>query len=334
MSANSHNQNMDSWKSGNRYEAMSDFPSLSEASTEKQRKTRGKITLVLPFKTYKDELREKYTKTYSATENHKTKMCNSLDKNVLCWHLENCLFAHDLEELVIRDCHFKDKCRFIKLKNGKLLNDGSKTCCNKHPQESKDDFINRTGLSKYKTKHDDVEDDCNLAKAIIDESSPGWHGPGLGSDQLPVGRCDKVEKTKVDDTKASCERQTCDYNWSKAIIDESSPGWHGPGLGSERVEKQGRCEKVEETKVSCDRQTNYTFAKAIKASLKPPTQESTSFKFVDFLPPPPPQLLLPTFKFGEEEKEIVLRVPKVLAMQALELAMNSGNRCIRVEVIE
>jgi hypothetical protein len=43
-----------------------------------------------------------------------------------------------------------------------------------------------------------------------------------------------------------------------------------------------------------------------------------------------------TFKFGglSLEKEIVLRVPKVLAMQALELAMNSGNRCIRVEVIE
>jgi hypothetical protein len=30
--------------------------------------------------------------------------------------------------------------------------------------------------------------------------------------------------------------------------------------------------------------------------------------------------------------EIVLRVPKELAMQALKLAMNSGNRCIRVEI--
>ena len=300
MSANSHNQNMDSLKSGNRYEAMSDFPSLSEASTEKQKKTRGKITLVLPLKTYKDELREKYTKTYSATENHKTKMCNSLDKNVLCWHLENCLFAHDLEELVIRDCHFKDKCRFIKLKNGKLLNDGSKTCCNKHPQESKDDFINRTGLSKYKTKHDDVEE--------IKATCPPHD---LRDDRFV-------------------------FEEPLRKVDESSPGWHEPELGSEQV-PVGRCDKVEETKVSCDRQTNYTFAKAIKASLKPPpTQESTSFKFVDFLPPPPPPPLprLPTFKFGEEEKEIVLRVPKVLAMQALELAMNSGNRCIRVEVIE
>jgi len=34
------------------------------------------------------------------------------------------------------------------------------------------------------------------------------------------------------------------------------------------------------------------------------------------------------------EKEIVLRVPKEFAMQALELALNTGNRCIRVEVIQ
>jgi len=246
MSANLRNQNMDSnmdsWKSGNRYQAMREleFPSLSEAKKIKTRVTKNVI--IVPLKTYKDELREK---TYLDTENHKTRMCNSLDKNVQCWHGEKCRFAHSLEELVIRDCRFKDGCQ-------------SKICCNKHPLESRDEVIKRTGLYKYNTsppKHEEID----------------------------------VEETKV-------------------------------------------------VEVSCDRQTNYNWANAIKASLKLPTQESV----------PAHDPLPPTFKFGAHrspllfepllepllEKEIVLRVPKVLAIQALELAMNSGNRCIRVEVIE
>jgi hypothetical protein len=62
----------------------------------------------------------------------------------------------------------------------------------------------------------------------------------------------------------------------------------------------------------CDRQTNYNSAAAFKATLKP----------------------LPTRLRDHSEKEIVIRVPKELAMQAFELTMNSGNRCIRVEIIE
>lgn len=223
MSANLRNQNMDSnmdsWKSGNRYQAMREleFPSLSEAKKGKTLDT--KKVIIVPLK---------------KTENYKTRMCNSLDKNVHCWHGENCQFAHSLEELVIRDCRFKDWCQ-------------SKICFNKHPQESRDDVIIRTGLNKYSTpKHEEID----------------------------------VEETKVN------------------------------------------------VEVSCDRQTNYNWANSIKASLNLPTQHEP---------------LPPTFKFGGHrspllepllEKEIVLRVPKVMAIQALELAMNSGNRCIRVEVIE
>jgi hypothetical protein len=80
MSANTRNQNMDSW---NQYKD-SDFSCLSECLTEKQRKIRNVIKVVVPFKTYKDELRDKYRDARSATENIKTRMCNSLDKNEVC----------------------------------------------------------------------------------------------------------------------------------------------------------------------------------------------------------------------------------------------------------
>ena len=84
-------------------------------------------------------------------------MCNSIDKNEVCRHGELCRFAHSLEELVIRDCNFKDKCRFVRIKSGKLVNDGENICRNKHPQESQDDFIRRSGLSRYKTTHEEID---------------------------------------------------------------------------------------------------------------------------------------------------------------------------------
>jgi len=256
MSANMRNQNMNSW---NQYETLnsmseSEFPSLSESSTYKQRKTSNKrnvIKLVVPLKTYKDELRDKYSEARPASENLKTRMCNSLEKNETCLHGDLCRFAHSLEELVTRDCHFNDKCRFVKIKSGKLVNDGSNICRNKHPQESQDDFLRRIGLSHYKINND--------------------------------------VKPKAD--------------------------------------------------FSCDRQTNYKCATEIKSSIKLPLEVAIPHAVEPSVCTPSTNDLPATFKFGGTippslDKEIVLRVPKVLAIQALELAMNSGNRCIRVEVIE
>ena len=340
MSAMS-NQNMDAWKSGNRYEVMLDdmsnsmneFPSLSDASTVKQTKTGGKknvIKLVVPLKTYKDELREKYTESRPVLENFKTRMCNSLDTNQVCRHGDECRFAHSLEELVIRDCHFKDKCRFVKIKGRKLVNDGSNTCRNKHPQESQDDFIKRTGLSYYKTcapKHEEIN--------VDDEQQTLEHEEINVDDEQTL----EHEEINVDD------EQTLEHD--EINVDDEQTLEH---------------EEIKVESFACDRQTNYKWAAANRSSLtqnsvsSKPIEESPTFKFggfpafkfISYLdekhPPSAFKLtrsvdekpLPSTFKFGEPspEKEIVLRVPKVLAMQALELAMNSGNRCIRVEVIE
>ena len=316
MSAMS-NQNMNSWKSGNQYQVMSDdmsnsmneFPSLSDAKQKKTRK--NVIKLVVPLKTYKDELREKYTSSRPVLENLKTRMCNSLDMNQVCRHGEECRFAHSLEELVIRDCHFKDRCRFVKIKSGKLVNDGTNTCRNKHPQESQEDFIKRTGLSHYKTcapKHEEINVDDAESTVKHEEINVDDEEPTVKNEEIKVG-------------SFACDRQT-NYKWAAAnrsTLRQCSPFTKGSSSPS----------SVEES-------PTFKFG------------EFPAFKFINSLdekhPPSAFKLTrsvdekpLPrTFKFGglSLEKEIVLRVPKVLAMQALELAMNSGNRCIRVEVIE
>jgi hypothetical protein len=45
-----------------------------------------------------------------------------------------------------------------------------------------------------------------------------------------------------------------------------------------------------------------------------------------------PLLEVPLLHF--EKKEVILRVPRELVMQALKLAIKSGNTSIRVEVVE
>ena len=90
---------------------------------------------------------------------------------------------------------------------------------------------------------------------------------------------------------------------------------------------------LEESMHACDRYTATTrsWASTLKASLKPAVEAPT----VVALPSPlaeKPFLEVP--EVPVEKKEVVLRVPRDLVMQALELAIKSGNTSIRVEVVE
>ena len=278
MMNSNRNQNMDSWKSGNRYDALqsTDAQENMKGSLQRKQTTEKKsvVKLVVPIKTYKDELQDKYRKdercqdsqraeAYNALSNKtelgahlaKTRMCNSVEKKETCRHGKNCRFAHSLEELVTRNCFFKSDCRFVRFENGKLVNNGRDICRNKHPHESQDEFIERVGLAHYKTR-----------------------------EHVPT----RVQAPKV----VSLEKNT-----------------H-----------------------ACDRYTTTTssWASTLKASLKPAVEAPTVVA-----PPLAEKTLLEVPEvLVEKKKEVVLRVPRELVMQALELAIKSGNTSIRVEVVE
>ena len=285
------NQNMDSWKSGNRYSAFQSMDVQENMKGLLQKQSTDKksiVKLVVPIKTYKDELEDKYrqnerchdddqrhcqrAEAYNALSDKtklganlaKTRMCNSVEKNETCRHGGACRFAHSLEELVTRTCFFKTDCHFVRFENGKLVNNGRDICRNKHPDESQNEFIERVGLSHYKTRE---------------------HVPSRVPTRVP---------TRVDPPKVVT---------------------------------------LEKSMHACDRYTTTTssWASTLKASLNLPTS----------CPLEPPLvapvveksfLEVPSLPF--EKKEVVLRVPRELVMQALELAIKSGNTSIRVEVVE
>ena len=281
-------QNMDSWKSGNRYSALQSMDAQENMKGLLQKQSTDKksiVKLVVPIKTYKDELEDKYrqnercdddqrhcqrAEAYNALSDKtklganlaKTRMCNSVEKNETCRHGGACRFAHSLEELVTRNCFFKTDCRFVRFEYGKLVNNGRDICRNKHPDESQDEFIERVGLSHYKTRE---------------------HVPSRVPSRVPT----RVEPPKV--------------------------------------------VTLEKSMHACDRYTTTTssWASTLKASLKPAVEVPT------VVAPPCPLVDKPLLEVPlEKKKEVVLRVPRELVMQALELAIKSGNTSIRVEVVE
>ena len=279
MMNSSRNQNMDSWKSGNRYDALQSTDAQENMTHENMKGSLQKkrvVKLVVPMKTYNDELQEERchdyhrdcqrAEAYNTLSNKielganlaKTRMCNSVEKKETCRHGEKCRFAHSLEELVTRNCFFKGECRFVKFENGKLVNNGRDICRNKHPHESQDEFIERVGLAHYKTR------------------------------EVPTRVPRHVEAPKVI--------------------------------------------ALEKSMHDCDKHTTSTssWASTLKASLKPPAVEA-SYPLVEPVVEKP-LLEVPPLPF--EKKEVVLRVPRELVMQALELAIKSGNTSIRVEVVK
>ena len=220
------------------------------------------------IESYEEELRG--NNTTESNTNLKTRMCKSIDREMPCFHGEKCRFAHSLKELVTRNCIFNDNCRFVRLKNGKLVNNADNLCMNKHPHENQEDFMERTGLVKYKTLS---------------------------------------TKHEVDLKSFACDRQT-NYSWAAAIKSSSQ----GSFVFSTPPVPIGGFSCVPTT-------SSLTPPVPICGFSCAPTTSGSS-------------LSSPSSSFCCVPTEIVLRVPKELAMQALKLAMNSGNRCIRVEIIE
>jgi hypothetical protein len=242
------------------------------------------IKILLGHRSYQEELHEKQayydqentdqsTKAYDiladkeklASALVKTRMCSSIDKNEECQHGEHCSFAHSLDELKISNCLFEQRCRFVRMSNGALVNNGEKVCYHKHPHETKETFMSRTGLDRYKSSPKSVE-------------------PQVAHQQVPQPQL-------------------------------AQPFWKPPPPPPLF-------------------QPMFTQPMFTQPMFTQPMFTQPMF----LQPPPPPPLPKPLvdqqYQTNKVDDEIlVIRVPKELANQALEIAMNSGKTRIQIEII-
>ena len=83
---------------------------------------------------------------------NKTKFCWSVKQGRQCPHgKEKCKFAHSFDELRIAPCLFGGMCRFVYKEGSRYTNQSQgKTCSYLHPEESRVNYLERTGMDKIK----------------------------------------------------------------------------------------------------------------------------------------------------------------------------------------
>ena len=76
----------------------------------------------------------------------KTQPCKAITSGKSCPYGGKCNFAHSLEELILDDCLYKNKCYLVKFDGKMYTNAGSyKKCTRIHPTETKESFHKRCG---------------------------------------------------------------------------------------------------------------------------------------------------------------------------------------------
>lgn len=103
---------------------------------ERDNKSRGKE--VRKKETVKKE--DMKPKSKSRDNKDKVKLCKFLQG---CKFKSTCKFAHAEDELVLSDCQFGNRCRFVKQVDGSYVNNNGK-CLFLHPRETKVMYVNRT----------------------------------------------------------------------------------------------------------------------------------------------------------------------------------------------
>ena len=82
----------------------------------------------------------------------KTRMCASVGKSKPCRHGSHCRYAHSVDELRVADCFFKDACRHVRKTATGYRNSHRRRCAFIHPGETMQNYCGRVGLEYTEKK--------------------------------------------------------------------------------------------------------------------------------------------------------------------------------------
>ena len=283
----------------------------------------------------------------------KTRLCKSLETGEECRHGARCRFAHSLDELVVAKCVFGMECRRVMCGvGGCFKNCGDKVCTFIHPDEDKEGFYVRTGLKKEAVPVRAVP-----VRAVPVRAVPvkGWdmskltapvkvveatkvEAPGEGWAQVRKKSPVKPNSSRLCDSVVKgipCRHgANCRFSHSK---EKTSPVAvkYVPPPTSNAVPV---CESVA-LGIPCRHGIRCRFAHPAPT---PPVETETEAVVpkaveteteTEAVVPKAVETETEAVKPKAEEGEIVLRVPKEMFLQAMEMAMKSGKTNIRVEII-
>lgn len=131
-----------------------------------------------------------------AKSKHFSKMCDSFFLGVACNKPEGeCTYAHNKEQLIVRDCMFNDECKHMLLGGDVYTSNGSIVCMFKHPEETFENYNDRVLEPRRKIvlkQQADKEEEKKAAKisslpAVITETVyKSWADMMEEDDEKPV----------------------------------------------------------------------------------------------------------------------------------------------------
>ena len=123
--------------------SLEHFPCLSEINNKKR--TTPRVSEIIGSSRFNidDFTNDRIQKR------EKIHICKSIKEGGECSYGNRCNSAHFIDELVVKECGFKDRCNKIKVFKDSIKNiDPKNPCCFIHPGEDKEMLITRLGFDK------------------------------------------------------------------------------------------------------------------------------------------------------------------------------------------
>ena len=125
--------------------SLEHFPSLSEVNNKKR--TTPRVAKIIDLSNRDEFMNEQIPRR------EKIHICKSVKEGGNCSYGKRCNSAHFIDELVTKDCGFKDRCRKVKIFKDNIKNNDPLDICNFiHPNEDIDMYLSRIGVNKDSLK--------------------------------------------------------------------------------------------------------------------------------------------------------------------------------------
>ena len=234
----------------------------------------------------------------------KTRMCNSVGSGKPCRHGSRCRYAHSTDELRVGECFFKDACRHVRKTATGYSNCRHRRCSFLHPGESMQCYCGRLGL-KYTQK-------------------PVVKKPVAKPKVIPMPRLSHrlsipVTTTNVW-TKRAAQRETMKPKVVKPkVVKTEETGWTKvKRRKSERKSERKTTSSSKSRKPRPSSKRKDVICSSVGTGKPCRHGKSCRFRHVQEV---------------HSHDQVVLRVPRSLAVQAMQHAVAAGIKNFRVVVV-
>ena len=244
-----------------------------------------------------------------------TKMCKSVTTGKKCHHGSRCRYAHSVDELQVAECFFKESCKHVRKSGSDYINSSHKKCSFIHPGESMQCYCCRLGLPMSLPK-------LSEKKQVVKKQ--------FVRKQVVKQAVKQVVKQVVTKSSESCWNYVAKVEVAKVevakvakvvvVVVEPLPIVDDWVVKKKRVRSSSGKKSVKRnsSKLSKKRKTKDAFCESVGTGR--PCRHGTKCRFQHV-------------NESVEQGQVILRVPKALAIKAMQSAMKRGLKNVKVVVV-